>query len=213
MAAPSLVLASGSPRRRELLGRFGVPFTVAPADVDETVHPGEQAADLVRRLAVDKAQAGLAAVDASEVTVLAADTVVVVDGDVLGKPADDADATAMLRRLSGRTHRVLTGVAVARRTTSAEPGRADRAVGPAVQLAVEVVATEVDVVPLTEADIAWYVATGEPHDKAGAYGIQGPFATFVIGIRGSHDNVVGLSLSVARRLLAQAGADPLAGST
>lgn len=200
---PTLVLASGSPRRRELLGRLGVAFEVRPADVDETPAAGEAPADLVRRLAVAKAEAALADATEPDVVVLAADTVVAVDDVILGKPTDEHDAARMLRLLSDRTHVVLTGVAVARRG----PGAAG--LGPAASLAVEVEATEVTFVPLTEADIAWYVASGEPADKAGAYGIQGRGAVFVATVRGSHDNVVGLGLVTARRLLADAGFDPL----
>lgn len=203
---PTLVLASGSPRRRDLLARFGVPFDVRPADVDETPGAGEAPADLVRRLAAAKAEAALAAAPEADVAVLAADTVVVVDGLVLGKPVDDADAARMLRLLADRTHVVLTGIAVGRRG----PGTAGLA--PAVALAVEVEATEVTFTPLTDAEIAWYVGTGEPRDKAGAYGIQGRGGLFVASIRGSHDNVVGLGLATARRLLLDAGVDPLAGA-
>jgi len=187
-----LILASGSPRRRELLAHLGVPFEVAPADVDEAWRSGEPAEDLVRRLAVEKAQA-VAANAGDDVVVLAADTVVVLDGDVLGKPSDADDAAAMLARLAGRLHVVLTGVAVA------------RAAGGAAGIDVEVVATEVFFDALTPEDIAWYVATGEPLDKAGAYGIQGVGGTFVASIRGSFDNVVGLPMAVARRMLADAG--------
>lgn len=203
-APPTLVLASGSPRRRELLGRLGVPFDVRPPDVDETPGPGEDPTDLVARLARAKAEAALAAAPEPDLVVLAADTVVVLDGAVLGKPRDDADAARMLGLLSARTHEVRTGVAVVRRTTAA-----DEALAPAVVFAVEVVATEVTFVELLPADVAWYVATGEPADKAGAYGIQGRGAVLVSSIRGSHDNVVGLPLATTRRLLAEVEADPL----
>lgn len=227
---PLLVLASASPRRRELLARFGRAFQVRPADVDETPHPGESAVDLVRRLALTKAQAALAAAPEGHVVVLAADTVVVVDDEILGKPADGADAAAMLARLSGRTHRVLTGVAVAHRSNDdavgpSGPGdatdvvdgttQADEAtdaggglavgLGSAQAMAVEVEATEVTFVALEQADIDWYVSTGEPLDKAGAYGIQGQGGIFASSIRGSYDNVVGLPLAVVRRLFADLG--------
>ncbi len=205
----TLVLASGSPRRRELLARLGVEFDVRPADVDETPRPAESADDLVRRLAVDKAQAGLAAAPEAHVVVLAADTVVVLDGEVLGKPADAADASTTLGRLSGRTHVVCTGVAVARRgaggPTDPDPAADGVALGPAVTLTVEVVATEVTFVDLDPADVTAYVATGEPLDKAGAYGIQGLAGVFVSSVHGSYDNVVGLPLAVTARLLAEAG--------
>ena len=150
-----------------------------PADVDETPLPGESPLDLVRRLAVAKA----AAVDGDPV--LAADTIVEVDGEILGKPVDAADARRMLRRLSGRSHRVHTGVAV----RSGE------------QVEVEVVTTIVTFVALTAESIDWYLATGEPFDKAGAYAIQGAGGVFVEAIRGSVSNVVGLPLATVARLL------------
>ena len=186
---PLLVLASGSPRRRELLAQLGVPFVVRVADVDESPRPGERATDLVRRLAAAKAQAVLAAAPEDDVVVLGADTIVVVAGFVLGKPVDADDATRMLGLLSGRTHTVLTGVAVARRP------------GGAVE---EVEATEVTFRDLTDADVAAYVATGEPLDKAGAYGIQGAAEAFVVEIVGNKDNVIGLGLATTTRLLAHA---------
>jgi len=205
-----LILASGSPRRRELLGRFGIAFETRPADVDETAQAGESPEHLVRRLAVAKAEAAMATAPEADVVVLAADTVVVLDGETLGKPVDADDAAAMLRRLSGRTHLVLTGLAVARRTAPSDDGsRSDVGLAPAIQVEVEVDATEVTFVELTDADVAWYVATGEPLDKAGAYGIQGRGGVFVSSIRGNHDNVVGLGLVTARRFLTAAGLDPL----
>lgn len=211
MTGPTLVLASASPRRAELLARFGVPFEVRSADVDESTRPGEDAVDLVRRLAVTKAEAALEASAEDDVVVVAADTIVVVDGDVLGKPLDDADAAATLARLSARTHTVLTGVAVARRTAVAPDADVGTAtVGDAVRLAVAVEATEVTMAELTPADVAWYVATGEPADKAGAYAVQGAGAVFVSSLRGGADNVIGLPLAVTRRLLVDVDADPLA---
>lgn len=230
-----LVLASASPRRRDLLDRFGMSFEVRPADVDESTQPSEPAVDLVRRLALTKAQAALDAAPEDDVVVLAADTIVVIDDEILGKPVDAAAAAAMLARLSGRTHRVLTGVAVARRTrreptgplgageageavdawSSADADTEAAVVAPvglgAVQaMALEVEATEVTFVALDAADIDWYVATGEPMDKAGAYGIQGQGGIFVSSIRGSYDNVVGLPLAAVRTLLSDVGVDPLA---
>ena len=189
---PLLVLASGSPRRRELLAQLGVPFEVRVADVDESPRPGELADDLVRRLAAAKAQAVLAVAPEAEVVVLAADTVVVLDGVVFGKPVNAEDATRMLRLLSGRTHTVLTGVAVARRDAA---------------MVVEAEATEVTFVELTAADIATYVATGEPLDKAGAYGIQGAAGGFVAEIVGNKDNVIGLGQATTTRLLTEVVAD------
>ncbi|MEO6988623.1 MAG: Maf family protein [Aquihabitans sp.] len=217
---PVLVLASASPRRSELLARLGIAFEVRPADVDESVQPDEGAVDLVRRLAVDKAEAALDEAPEPDVVVLAADTIVVIDGEILGKPIDAPDAAAMLARLSGRTHQVLTGVAVARRTEAMASPAPDGALeaagdglaaslGPTQTIAVEVEATEVTFVPLDPADIAWYVATGEPLDKAGAYGIQGQGGIFVSSIRGNYDNVVGLPLPTVCALLVGVGVAPL----
>lgn len=190
-----LVLASASPRRRALLAELGVPFDVHPADVDETPVPGEAAEDLVRRLAVAKAQAALAALDEDDVIVIAADTVVAVAGEVLGKPVDEADATRMLRLLSGSAHHVHTGVAVARsQRTSAT---AD----------VDVITTVVHMGAWTDDEIAAYVATGEPMDKAGAYAIQEVGDRYVTFIDGPFDNVVGLPVDVTRTMLEAAGLD------
>ena len=205
---PLLVLASASPRRHELLGRFGVAFDVRPVDLDESPRAGEPADALVRRLAVSKATAGLEAAVEPEVVVLAADTVVVVDGRILGKPTDPDDAARMLRSLSGRAHEVLTGVAVAHRGGGdAGGGSPEVVLGAAVGVAVDVVTTEVTFAPLSDADVAWYVGSGEPLDKAGAYGIQGRGGIFVTAIDGSYDNVVGLPLAVTRVLLSDAGID------
>jgi septum formation protein len=178
-ALPGLVLASGSPRRRELLAQLGLAFAVVVPDVDETPRSGERPVELVRRLALAK----VAAVDGDPV--LAADTTVEVDGEILGKPVDADDARRMLRRLSGRAHKVHTGVAV----------RADERVG------AEVVTTIVTFVPLQPVVIEWYVGTGEPLDKAGAYAIQGAGGVFVEAVRGSVSNVVGLPLTTVARLL------------
>jgi septum formation protein len=174
-----LVLASGSPRRRDLLALLGVPFSATDADVDETPHDGERPLDLVRRLAADKARS----VDGDPV--LAADTVVDVDGEVLGKPVDADDARRMLRCLSGRTHLVHTAVAV----RSGE------------QVELEVVSTSVRFVPVSEEAIEWYVGTGEPFGKAGAYALQGAGGALVDGVEGSVSNVVGLPLATVVRLL------------
>jgi septum formation protein len=188
-----LVLASASPRRRELLAQLGVPFEVRPADVDETPVPGEAAADLVRRLAVSKAQAALVAALEDDLVVLAADTVVVLDGEVLGKPVDAADAARMLRALSGSRHEVLTGVAVA------------GSHGTSASLDVQVVTTSVHMGEWTDEQIAAYVASGEPMDKAGSYAIQEVGDRFVRSIDGPFDNVVGLPMAVTRQMLADAG--------
>jgi septum formation protein len=188
-----LVLASGSPRRRALLGALGLTFEVRPADVDETPEPGEPAEELVRRLAVAKAEAALAAASERPVVVLAADTIVSVDGQVLGKPVDEADAARMLRLLSGSRHQVLTGVAVA------------VSHGTAATLSVEVEVTHVHMGPWTDEQIAAYVASGEPMDKAGSYAIQEVGDRFVTRIEGSFDNVVGLPMARTRRMLLEAG--------
>jgi len=219
-----LVLASGSPRRRELLGQLGVAFAVRVADVDETPLPGEDADALVRRLAVAKAEAVMAASPEDHVVVLGADTVVSVGGDVLGKPVDPAHAATMLRKLSGTRHQVLTAVAVCRRSPAGmiapdrtTSRRADDGGGPtdlvaavlggAASIAVEVVVTDVHMAELSGADIDAYVATGEPMDKAGSYAIQEVGDRFVRAIEGPFDNVVGLPLTTVRRLITDAGVD------
>jgi septum formation protein len=186
-----LVLASGSPRRRELLALLGLPFDVVAPDVDESVHPGERPVDLVRRLAIDKVEAvgAVGAIDGSDAVVLAADTIVEVDGEILGKPADADDARRMLRALSARTHRVHTGLAVRR-----DGGTA-----------CEVVTTSVTMATMSDAAIEWYLATGEPLDKAGAYAIQGSGGAFVAAIEGSASNVVGLPLATVVELLSRQG--------
>jgi septum formation protein len=179
--APRVILASQSPRRRELLTLIGIPHEVRPADIDETWKPGELPVPHAERLAREKARV-LAAQDLNAI-VIAADTIVVLDGEILGKPRDEADARATLRRLGGRTHTVFTAIAVARggRTVSA----------------VEQVA--VTFRPLASDEIDAYVATREPMDKAGSYGIQGYGATIVERIEGDYFSVMGLGL---RRLVA-----------
>jgi septum formation protein len=191
-ALPRLVLASASPRRAELLARLGVSPHIRPAEVDETPRPGETATDLVVRLAGAKASVSADAGDGDEV-VLAADTVVVVDGRALGKPTDDADAERMLRSLSGRAHEVVTGLAVQRGTVAAM----DR------------VTTRVTFRRLTDAEITWYLGTGEPDDKAGGYGLQGAGAVLVDRIEGSDTNVIGLPLAETVRLLRDVGLELL----
>jgi septum formation protein len=189
---PLLVLASSSPRRAELLAGLGLEFTVRPAHLDETPRPGESAAALVERLARAKAAAQAAVGE----LVIAADTVVVIDGQPLGKPADDADAARMLRLLAGREHEALTGVAV----LDGDSGR----------LAVGVERTAVALAPLTAREIDWYVGSGEPRDRAGAYAIQGLAALFVTGVTGNYANVVGLPLPLLYRLAGELGHDLLA---
>lgn len=181
-ASVPIVLASQSPRRRDLLDLVGIAHRVSPADIDESVRPGEAPDDYTGRLAREKARA-IAAHERGCV-VVAADTTVVVDGDILGKPADAAEARAMLARLAGRTHEVFTGMAVV---------CADGAPG-AAREAAHVERVRVTFRALTDAEIADYVATGEPMDKAGAYGIQGYGATIVERIEGDYFAVMGLSL-------------------
>lgn len=179
-----LILASASPRRSALLEAAGYAFEVRVADVDETPLAGESAPDLVRRLSWMKAQA--VTCGAGEL-ILAADTTVVCDEEILNKPEDAADAARMLRRLSGRCHEVFTGVTV-RGAQGAET---------------IVVGTRVEFAPLGEADIAWYVASGEPMGKAGGYGIQGLASRFVTRVEGSYPNVVGLPVADVAKLLAK----------
>ena len=186
-AAGSLVLASASPRRLDLLRLAGLEPVVSPADVDETPADGEDPVALVVRLARDKS---CAIRPPSGAWVLGADTTVVVDGQVLGKPTDAQDAVRMLGHLRGRTHRVSTAVAVRR---------------PDGGLIETVVTTEITMAPLSDAAIAAYVETGEPLDKAGAYGIQGRAAAFVSRVNGSWTNVVGLPLVETLDLLRDAG--------
>jgi septum formation protein len=185
-----LVLASASPRRAELLRAAGFRFVIHAADVDESLIDGETPEAYVARLAATKLETARQV--HPEAILIAADTAVVVGGSVLGKPEDDRHAAEMLRRLSGRTHEVVTGVAV--------EGPAGRAAG--------IASTVVHFTHLTEEDLAWYIASGEPRDKAGAYGIQGLASRFVDRIEGSYTNVVGLPVSMTVRLLAQAGGDP-----
>ena len=192
-----LVLASQSPRRRELLEQLGLPLVVRPANTDEAVRPGEAARDYVLRVAREKARAVEGAI------VLAADTAVVLRGEVLGKPSGAEDARRMLRALSGTVHEVLTGVCVRRAPDAPRLASAPED-GLAIELAA-VVSTEVRFAPLSPAEVDWYVATGEPLDKAGAYAIQGAGGAFVVRVDGSVSNVVGLPLAETADLLRRAG--------
>jgi len=185
----TLILASNSPRRRELLAQIGLTFTVSPADVDERLQPGEAPTDYAERLAREKATA--AAEQAGEGIVIAADTIVVVGGSVLGKPADAADARRMLTELSGREHEVVTALAVM--------DAASR------RFSVRTSITKVWFRVLTEREITAYVATREPLDKAGAYGIQERGALLVDRIEGCYSNVVGLPLSLLGEMLRDFG--------
>jgi septum formation protein len=178
-----LVLASASPRRRELLERVGVPIEVRPADVDETPRDGEEPRAYVARIADAKARATAA----PGIWVLAADTTVTIDGAILGKAADAAEAAAMLRRLSGRVHQVITAFAITNVPT-------------------RTIATDVEMIELDDAAIADYVASGEWRGKAGAYAIQGIAAAFVRAVRGSVTNVIGLPLVEVLAALREAGA-------
>ena len=187
----SVVLASASPRRHELLTRAGVPFVVRAPDIDESPLDGEQPVDYVRRLAREKAAAVRA--EPGEL-VIAADTTVDLDSRIVGKPLDDREAAAMLRELSGRTHQVHTGVAV----------RADG------RELVEVCTTLVTFVALAESTIDWYVATGEPRGKAGAYALQGAAAALVSSVEGSVSNVIGLPMHLVLELATRIGVDLLA---
>jgi nucleoside triphosphate pyrophosphatase len=189
----TVVLASASPRRHELLSQIGVQFTVRVPDIDETPAAEEPPDAYVRRLAQTKAAAVGAGPDE---LIIAADTTVDLDGQILGKPLDDADAMSMLRRLSARTHRVHTGVAVR---------RGDH------QFA-EVCTTLVTFVTLDEATIEWYVGTGEADGKAGSYALQGAGGALVQGVRGSFSNVIGLPLHAVVELAGRCGVYLLGGS-
>ena len=189
-----IILASRSPRRRALLEQVGLKgFKVVSPDVDEHIEGNPSPAHLVEALSQRKAQAVLAGADEDDL-IIAADTVVVLDGAVLGKPADEREAFAMLSALSGNSHRVYTGVTVA---------QGDR-------MATEHEETRVTFRELEPEEISCYIATGEPMDKAGAYGIQGVGALLVSGIKGDYCNVMGLPVFRLGRMLAGFGLDPLA---
>jgi septum formation protein len=184
---PRLVLASASPRRARLLEAMGLAFRVRVANIDESLRPGEDGAAAAERLARAKA---LAVAGTETLPVLAADTLVVCGGQVLGKPASAGEAAHMLRELQGRTHEVVTGVCLV--------------LGGVLRSGVERTAVTFD--PMTEEQIAWYIATGEPLDKAGAYHIDGLGALFVSAVAGSPSNVAGLPVRLVGRLAAEAGA-------
>lgn len=188
-----IILASNSPRRRELLRQIGVVFTSDPADVDERVLPDETPEGYAVRVSLDKAR--VAAARAGGGIVIAADTIVVVDEEILGKPADERDAARMLARLSGRMHRVITGIAI----IDAATGK--NLTGTSV--------TRVWFRDLPREEIQAYVKTGEPLDKAGAYGIQEKGALLVDKIEGCYFNVVGLPLSLLGKMLESVGINPL----
>lgn len=181
-----LLLASRSPRRRELLTQIGVDYEVVAVDVDESHRPAESPEAFVQRLAVEKARAGFAA-SKGDLPVLGSDTIVVRDGVILGKPAGLEDAAAMLMSLAGRSHRVMTAVALV----------------DDVRQSVRLNISQVTFRPLSEAEITAYCETGEPDDKAGAYAIQGLAAAFIAELQGSFSGVMGLPLFETAELLAE----------
>jgi len=204
-----IVLASASPRRQELLRSAGIPFTVQPADIDETPWAGEAPRDCAERLAREKALA-VSRIRPQEL-VLGADTIVVVDdmGVILGKPRDTGDASRMLRLLSGRAHAVITGVCVVGKAATRGPRSVaseatPEADGQNLQVASET--TLVTMCELSEDEIRDYVATGEPMDKAGAYAIQGLASRWIPRIEGDYTNVVGLPVALVYRMLRERGA-------
>lgn len=188
-----IVLASQSPRRRQLLGQMGLEFTTQSPEIDESAFHGRDARDLVETLSREKAR-WVARQQTPDTLVIGADTVVVLDGAILGKPRDGAEAQAMLAALSGRDHQVFTGVTLC---------QGDRILTQAEE-------TQVTFRPLTSQEIRQYVSTGEPMDKAGSYGIQGYGCLLVEGIRGDYFNVVGLPVCRLGRMLARFGIEPLA---
>jgi len=190
MDLPKIILASASPRRAEILRTAGWQFETLAVHIDETRHQDEEAVSYVKRLAREKAET--AAGRSTGLTVVGADTTVVVEEQILEKPIDSDDAERMLRLLSGRWHKVLTGVAVVDRKN---PTRVDCQ------------ATEVKFAAMNDDDISWYVASEEPMDKAGAYAIQGLGARFIEGIRGDYFNVVGLPIRLVYELLQSAQTD------
>ncbi len=183
---PRLVLASASPRRARILRELGVSFRVEVSHQDESLHPGEDGAAAVERLACAK---GLAVARAETLPVLAADTEVLCDGQILGKPADEPHAVAMLRRLAGRAHEVVTGICVV--TGGVVCSGVERSV--------------VRFAPMNEEELRWYAATGEPLDKAGGYHVDGKGALFIETVEGSPSNVAGLPVRLLLRLVREAG--------
>jgi septum formation protein len=188
-----LVLASASPRRQELLRAAGIEFIVQPSNVDETLRAGEAPREFAERLAREKAST-VWKVRPQDI-ILGADTIVVIDDSILGKPLDQNDAIRMLRTLSGREHRVITGVAV----VSAQHPVSSENVQPLIRIACEI--TTVTMSEISDADIHNYVKTGEPMDKAGAYAIQGIASRWIPQIEGDYSNVVGLPIALVYRML------------
>jgi septum formation protein len=189
----TLILASASPRRRELLASIGVRFDIIPSNVPEVRQAGEAPEEYVARLSREKAEAVAHAHESR--WVIAADTTVLLGDELLEKPADTADARRMLATIAGRTHIVYSGVTLQRFDRNYRDTRVSE--------------SEVRMLPLNEQEIQWYVATGEPMDKAGAYAVQGIGAMFIDSIHGSYTNVVGLPLALLFQMLRKAGLDPL----
>jgi nucleoside triphosphate pyrophosphatase len=195
MLSQTLLLASNSPRRKQLLALGGWTFTTAPADIDESTLPGESPRDYVMRLAEAKARTSARQAQPGQV-VVGSDTSVIIDGDILGKPADSAEAESMLRRLRGRTHQVFTGIAVFRPADG--------------KLAVDLCITDVPMRAYSDEEIRAYVATGDPLDKAGAYAIQHPGFQPVASMSGCFSSVMGLPHCHLARLLREFGLRPTA---
>jgi septum formation protein len=194
MLASSLILASASPRRRDLLSRLEVPFETVPAEIAETARPGEAPRALAERLAREKAEAVVAQLGRTpRRVVLGSDTIVVIGEEVLGKPRDPEHALALLRKLSGRTHLVMTGIAVVVSDTGRTRSR--------------VVESRVTLRKADEAELRDYVATGESLDKAGAYALQGAGRRFIAGVEGSETNVIGLPMEETLAMLQEAGVE------
>ena len=189
---PQIVLASGSPRRKEMLTRLGIEITVIPSNVNEDELPGETPEEHVVRLSIDKAKEVSEREDVTGRWFIGSDTIVLQNGKILGKPADDTDAAIMLRTLSGSSHQVLSGYAIFDRQTD--------------ELVADVVSTSVTFRELTASEIAGYIASGEPMDKAGSYAIQGIGGVFVESIDGSYNNVVGMPLCQVVQVLKRLGA-------
>lgn len=192
----NLILASASPRRAEVLRAAGFEFSVVPAEIDETPRAAESAVQLVERLALEKSQAAAAKIPPQETAiVLGADTVVVVDGEILGKPHTLEAAVAMLKKLQGRWHEVITGVALL--AVNAESSRGQS------QQFIEHETTRVQFSQMSDAEIEDYARSGEPLDKAGAYAIQGRASRFIPRIKGCYFNVVGLPVALITRMLSR----------
>lgn len=193
MLNEKIILASRSPRRSEILRAVGWKFEAIAADIDETRHAAEDAVSYVKRLAQTKA--ATVAEKTSAPLVLGADTVVVIGDEIMGQPRDDEDARRMLRLLSGKWHEVLTGVALVRAGTPSK-------------VLIDVATTRVRFAEMSDGEIDWYVSTGEPRGKAGAYGIQGSAALFIEEIQGEYFNVVGLPVRLVYQLVLKAEARP-----